>query len=174
MTSPVFTEAGISGRGGWARSSSPCVTCVCGAASACSSTAAGKEWGQERSFGSVRWPKGVGALGEMQRWAAPRQTVQWERVRFESCPAVSDKILKCVDELKPRALLRSARCQTARGSGVSTFSHLPLDGKYLVVHQTRKKLCCQSHASDVLSSKFYRLLLCWSFRLLGIFILKAA
>lgn len=41
VNKPFFTEVGISGSGGWVRFSSLCVMCVCGAASVCSSMAAG-------------------------------------------------------------------------------------------------------------------------------------
>lgn len=127
MTSPFFTEAGISGHGGWARSSSLCVMCVCGAASACSSTAAGK---RRPGPGKVLWEQQV----TKKEWEYLEQCREGQHktdntmgVRFEGCLAVSDKVLKGFDELKPRALLRSKRCQTVWGSGVSTFSQLQME-----------------------------------------------
>ena len=66
MTSPFFTEAGISGSGGWVRFGSRCAMCVCGAASVCSSAAAGNEMlGPGRGLWEHQVNKRVKALGAM-------------------------------------------------------------------------------------------------------------
>ncbi|XP_074226744.1 extended synaptotagmin-3 isoform X2 [Camelus bactrianus] len=71
---PEPKEAGISGSEGWVRFSSRCATCVCGAVSACSSTAAGTGLpGPARVAGSVRKPRiRVGVLGAMAGAGSPK------------------------------------------------------------------------------------------------------